>query len=58
MRMPVQSPAAYTLRALVRETRSTLMNPASSRMTPASWRPRPAVFGTDPSASRQCEPVT
>ena len=55
---PVQSPAAYTPRAVVRETRSTLMNPPSSRATPASSSPRSAVLGIEPSASRQCEPVT
>ena len=55
---PVQSPAAYTPRADVRETRSTPTNPPSSSVTPASSRPRSAVFGTDPSASRQCEPST
>ncbi len=55
---PVQSPAAYTPRAEVRDTRSTSMNPPRSRVTPASVSPIPLVFGTDPTASRQCEPVT
>ena len=55
---PVQSPAAYTPRADVRETRSTVTKPPSSSVTPASSRPMPAVFGTEPSASRQCDPST
>ena len=58
MSTPVQSPAAYTPRAEVRETRSTVTNPPSSVATPASSRPRPAVLGTDPSARMQWEPVT
>ena len=58
IRTPVQSPAAYTPRAEVRETRSTRMKPPSSRATPASSSPRSLVFGMEPSASRQCEPVT
>ena len=56
IRMPVQSPAAYTPRADVRETRSTVMKPASSVATPASSRPRSAVLGTEPRARMQCEP--
>ena len=58
IRTPVQSPAAYTPRADVRETRSTVMNPPSSVSTPASSRPRSAVLGIEPSARMQCEPVT
>ena len=54
----MQSPAAYTPRAEVRETRSTLTKPPSSRITPASSRPRSAVLGTEPRARMQCEPST
>ena len=55
---PVQSPAAYTPRDDVRDTRSTFTKPPSSSVTPASARPMSEVFGTEPSASRQCEPST
>ena len=55
---PVQSPAAYTPRAEVRETRSTLTKPPSLSTTPDSSRPRSAVLGTEPSARMQCEPCT
>ena len=48
MSTPVQSPAAYTPRAAVRETRSTSTNPPSSVVTPAESRPRPEVFGHRP----------
>ena len=58
IRTPVQSPAAYTPRAEVRETRSTLTKPPSLRTTPASSSPRSAVLGTEPSARMQCEPST
>jgi hypothetical protein len=55
---PVQSPAAYTPGAEVRETLSTCTNPWSSTSTPASARPRPPVFGTMPTVSRQWVPRT
>ncbi len=53
---PVQSPAAYTLLAVVRETPSTRMCPESVSCTPASSRPRPLVFGIEPTATRQWLP--
>ena len=55
---PVQSPAAYTPRAVVRDTRSTSTKPRPSSVIPASSRPRPRVAGTMPTVSRQCEPRT
>ncbi len=42
---PVQSPAAYTPRADVRETRSTVTNPPGPSATPASARPMPVGVG-------------
>ena len=58
IRTPVQSPAAYTPRAVVRDTRSTVTKPASSVATPAVTSPRPSVFGTEPTARMQWEPST
>lgn len=55
---PVQSPAAYTPRALVRETRSTTIEPLRSVSTRVVSRPRSSVLGIEPTASRQCEPET
>ena len=58
MSTPVQSPAAYTPGAEVRDTRSTSMKPRPSRLIPASSHPAPAVLGTIPTVSRQCDPVS
>ena len=55
-RTPVQSPAAYTLRTDVRETRSTTMCPEGLSSTPISASPMSAVCGIEPTASRACEP--
>ena len=55
---PVQSPAAYTFGAVVRETPSTTMWPESFVVTPAFSSPRSLVFGIEPTARRQCEPET
>ena len=56
--LPVQSPAAYTPGADVRDTRSTATNPRSSSFTPASSRPSPLTLGSMPTVSRQCDPRT
>ncbi len=55
---PVQSPAAYTPAAEVRDTLSTVTKPRSSSVTPASSSPRCCVAGTSPTVSRQCDPRT
>jgi hypothetical protein len=55
---PVQSPAAYSPGAVVRDTLSTVTKPLPSRCAPASASPIPPVAGTRPTVSRQCEPHT
>ena len=55
---PVTSPAAYTPRTDVRETRSTATWPDAVSSTPRSSSPMPLVCGTEPTASRACEPAT
>ena len=55
---PVQSPAAYTPRTEVRETLSTSMWPEGIRSTPTSSSPSPRVWGTEPTASSACDPMT
>src|SRR5690625_5131119 len=56
MRTPVQSPAAYTPRAEVRDTRSTSMNPDDVVCTPHSCSPRSSVLGIEPTAIKQWLP--
>ena len=57
MSTPVQSPAAYTPRADVRETPSTSTNPRSSTPTPDSSRPEPVGVGHRPEGEQAVRAV-